>query len=295
MSIDFSSVLSEFCASEKSVPTNYHELQKRTSLLISNHLNDLIDGEYIDIDLGPIGRISYPFYKYKNLTSLDLFSADVLFQFSRYLKNYPEITEFIDIGANIGLHSVVAKKIGYTVISFEPDPDTVRLNEKCLAANKIKFSKITDWKVSESKLKEKTSDFLLVQAAVSDFDGISKFCKIVDYPTASFLSGRKQDIYGEILEEQVRVVSIERFKSTAVIKMDAEGEDAKILQSILKSGSLTGVLYLGDWRHETRQILFDQLKQLRVLSYNPFLNKEIQTIHDLPPNKSCDFITVTLT
>ena len=85
---------------------------------------------------------------------------------------------------------------------------------------------------------------------------------------------------------------IDQLKIEAVIKMDAEGEDARILQSVLNSESLSGIVYLCDWRSETRQDIYNLLSKNSLSSYNPFFRKKIENINDLPLSKSCDFIEV---
>jgi len=292
MKIDLSSILSTFINCESEIPQEYQSIGNDVNQVITECKNSLEHGEYVEINLGAIGTVSYPFYKYKNLTSLDLLSPEDIFLFSRYVKNYPTIKHFIDIGANIGLHSLIAKKIGYSVISFEPDSETFSLSKEFFNENNIEFIELNENVVFEEILAKKPGQLLLAQAAVSDFNGHTKFTKILDNPTANHLSGRKKNVYGELLEQTVRVVCLDHLNFEAVIKVDAEGEDAIILQSLLNSESLSGVVYLCDWRIETRQDIFNLLSKNSLGSYNPFFRRKLENINDLPLNKSCDFIEV---
>jgi FkbM family methyltransferase len=292
MRIDFSSILSTFINCKIDTPPEYQFIWNDIKLMIDECKNNLHHGEYVEINLGTLGSVLYPFYKYKTLTSLDLLSPEDIFLFSRYVKNYPAINQFIDIGANIGLHSLVAKRIGYSVISYEPDPETFSLSKKFFDKNNIEFLEFNDQDIIVEKLSKKRGELLLVQAAVSDFNGFTQFTKILDNPTANHLSGRKMNIYGELLEQTVRVVCIDQLKFEAVIKMDAEGEDAIILQSVLNSESLSGIVYLCDWRSETRQDIYNLLLKNSLSSYNPFFRRKLENINDLPLSKSCDFIEV---
>lgn len=294
MKIDFSSVISTFIGCENDIPSDYESISNRIFEAINEFKTCLNHGEFVEINLGVIGSIVYPFYKYKNLTSLDLLSPEDIFLFSRYVINYPTINRFIDIGANIGLHSLVAKKIGYSVISFEPDLDTLGDAKEFFEANNVEFHELKEDEISFEKFKYKPDDFLLVQAAVSDFNGFTKFTKILDNPTANHLSGRKSNIYGETIEHNVQVICIDRVDFEAVIKMDAEGEDARILRSVLNSEIRSGFLYLCDWRGETRQDIFKLLSKNQRHAYNPFLKKTVENINDLPMNKSSDFIQVEI-
>jgi|688.fasta_scaffold249654_3 hypothetical protein len=292
MKIDFSSILSTFINCKYDTPPEYQSICNDIKLILNECKNNLHHGEYVEINLGAIGSVSFPFYKYKNSTSLDLFSPEDIFLFSCYVKNYPVINQFIDIGANIGLHSLIARKIGYSVISFEPDSETFSLSKKFFNENNIEFFEFNDQDITVEKLAKKPGELLLIQAAVSDYNGFTKFIKILDNPFANHLSGRKMNIYGELLEETVRVLCIDQLKFEAVIKMDAEGEDARILQSVLNSESLSGIVYLCDWRSETRQDIFNLLSKNSSSSYNPFFRKKLENINDLPLSKSSDFIEV---
>ena len=97
MQIDFSSILSTFISCENDTPQDYQSIWNKINLVISKYKNILQHGEYVEINLGVFESVSYPFYKYKNLTSLDLLSPEGIFLFSRYVKNYPTINQFIDI------------------------------------------------------------------------------------------------------------------------------------------------------------------------------------------------------
>ena len=71
---------------------------------------------------GPIGDIVFPYFKMGNRDSLDLFDMDELIIFSFYWVNRDKYRNILDIGANIGLHSLILSKCGYQVNCFEPDP-----------------------------------------------------------------------------------------------------------------------------------------------------------------------------
>jgi len=289
--IDFAPFLSILIACEENVPSDYEFLGKEIRNLISSASQGLDHGDLIDINLGVIGSFTFPFFRYRTLTSLDLFSPEDLFLFSRYYRHYPKINNFIDVGMNIGLHSIVARNIGYSVVGFEPDLETFTLSKKFFYENNIEFVELDDKVVFGNHVK-KPGELLLAQAAVSDFNGYTKFTKVLDNPTANHLSGRKMNVYGDLHEQTVRVVSIDQLNFEAVIKIDAEGEDVKILKSLLNSENISGMIYLCDWRIETRQDIFDLLSKNSSSCYNPFSGKQLENIDDLPLCKSCDFIEV---
>lgn len=292
MQIDLSFFLSKFCDSEMGVPSDYASDREAILALTSRTEGILNHGDYLEIHLGPIGTINFPFFRYKTLTSLDLLSPEDLFLFSRYLRNYPKFTEFIDVGANIGLHSIVARRIGYSVISFEPDPETFSISKEMFLRNGVAFTAFESSNASIENLSNQSDGLVLVEAAVSDYDGNTNFTKIIDNPTANHLSGRKSNIYGNTVEQSVPVIKISRFKPNTILKMDAEGEDYVILKSILSSGSFGGLIYLCDWRDETREKIFDCLCEYGLNCNNPFIEKSFEMIRDLPPSKSSDFLEV---
>jgi hypothetical protein len=180
--------------------------------------------------------------------------------------------------------------LGFKVLSFEPDPNTFNLHKELLIRNHIKFfvpDKFLLDNINEFFL---SNDVVLVNAAVSNFDGVSKFKRFTDNPTGNHLEGRKHNIYGDVSEINVSVFDLSKFKFDAIIKIDAEGEDAQILGSILEAKKITGKFYLCDWRDETRLKILDLILTHKVNAFNPFINKKISLESDLPNSKSANFI-----
>lgn len=294
MEIDFAPFLSILIQCEENVPSGYEFLGKEIRNLISSASQGLDHGDLIDINLGVIGSFTFPFFQYRTITSLDLFSPEDLFLFSRYYRHYPKISNFIDVGMNIGLHSIVARNIGYSVVGFEPDSETFAISRELFQRNKVDFIEFNSSGMNIDEIPRFSNELVLINAAVSDFDGYTSFTRILDNPTANHLSGRKDNLYGNTSEDTVAVLSIGRFAVNTIVKLDAEGEDYTVLKSVLEAGLLHGLVYLCDWRDETRKDIFDQL-QIRGLScYNPFYKKFIEVLDDLPSSKSCDFVRVEI-
>jgi len=292
--IDFAPFLSILVECEENVPSDYEFLSKEIRNMISSASRSLEHGDFLDINLGVIGSITFPFFRYRTLTSLDLFSPEDLFLFSRYYRKYPKITNFIDVGMNIGLHSIVARNIGYSVVGFEPDPETFAISKELLQRNKVSFIDFDTSGMNIEEISRISNELVLINAAVSNFDGYTSFTKILDNPTANHLSGRKDNLYGNTSEDTVAVLSIGRFALNAIVKLDAEGEDYTVLTSVLEAGLLRGLVYLCDWRDETRKDIFDQL-QIRGLScYYPSYKKFTEVLDDLPSSRSCDFVEVEI-
>ena len=294
MNIDLSPIISQFIVCKSSIPVSYIELEKTVKGIINKACNSLYEGQYVEVNLGVIGKIHYPYYSYKTLTSLELLSIEDLFLFSRYYLEKKKNRIFIDIGSNIGLHTIIAKLIGFKVLSFEPDPETFGINKKFLLQNKINFLEIEKFNAENLTENFNVSDVVLVNSAVSNFIGTSTFNRFLDNPTGNHLDGRKRNIYGDVSEVVVKVASLSKIQADAIIKVDAEGEDAQILESILNGDKLSGKCYLCDWREETRETIFNHLVSNKLSSFNPFLNKQVFSLNDLPKEKSADFVCIDL-
>jgi FkbM family methyltransferase len=187
--------------------------------LLRQIAKERIDYEYSEdsiwkLKLGDIGSLQLPFTEMGAITSVDLFGLDELIIFSYYLANRDKYHRVVDIGANIGLHSIVMSKCGYQVTSFEPDPGHYELLRSNIALNKC-------------------SNVEIVQAAISSENGIAQFTRVIGNTTGSHLSGAKADPYGEIEYIDVRTVSAkEAVNGADLLKIDAEGHEAEILRSI---------------------------------------------------------------
>ena len=57
-----------------------------------------------------------------SINSLDLFGLDELLLLSRYWRNRERYHDAVDLGADVGLHSILLGKIGMSVTRAEPYP-----------------------------------------------------------------------------------------------------------------------------------------------------------------------------
>lgn len=158
---------------------------------------------------GPFGEISMPYTKMGAIDSLDLFGLDELIIFAFYHANRGRYRNVLDIGANIGLHSMILARSGYIVRSFEPDPWHYDLLSTNLSANAV----------SVTTFKE----------AVSTNDGEAQFVRLLGNTTGSHLAGSK-DSYGEkeLFTVPIRAVQ-PLFEWADFAKIDAEGHEKELL------------------------------------------------------------------
>jgi FkbM family methyltransferase len=159
---------------------------------------------------GPFGELAFPYHAMGARDTLDLFGLDELIIFAFYWANRGRYHRVLDIGANVGLHSIVMARCGFEVTAFEPDP------------------RHFTWLVENLKLNQSGS-VQTVQAAVSDQAGQREFVRVTDNTTGSHLAGAKES-YGPLERFPVQV---ENFASLVegvdLVKIDAEGHEPEIL------------------------------------------------------------------
>lgn len=161
----------------------------------------------------PFGEIVFPYHKMGAVDSLNLFDIDELIIFSFYWVNRMRYSRVLDVGANLGLHSIVLSRCGFEVQAFEPDPRHFAILEENLARNGC-------------------ANVRPSCAAVSSRTGMHEFVRVLGNTTGSHLSGAKPNPYGELERFPVRVESIVPLLNWAeLMKLDAEGHEAEILRA----------------------------------------------------------------
>src|SRR5690606_22991553 len=109
-----------------------------------------------------------------------------------------------DIGANLGLHSIILERCGCKVRAYEPDPAHFQLLSDNLASNAC----------------ERIQS---IQAAVSIAAGEQEFIRVLGNTTGSHLVGAKPSPYGELERFPVRLTPIGPIVEWAdLLKVDAE-------------------------------------------------------------------------
>ena len=203
------------------------DLNKNTLLynFIDEVLKNLINDNILTfknkkpIQFFELGDLIFPYIQMGAISSLELFGLDELILFSFYYQNRNRYKRVLDIGANIGLHSIVLAKCGYLVDAYEPDPIHFEILSQNLLINSIKKS------------------VNLHNSAISSIDGEMEFIRVLGNTTSSHLAGSKLDPYGKLEKIQVKVESISKILNNNkidFIKIDAEGHEVTILESISK-------------------------------------------------------------
>ena len=168
---------------------------------------------------GPLKNFTFSYFSMGAVDSMDLFGLDELILFSFYWRNRGLYKNVVDLGANIGLHTVVLGLLGYEVTSFEPDPLHAQLLRKHVIDNQV-----------EDRVK-------LFEEAVTADGGSVDFIRVLGNTTGSHVAGAKSDPYGEL--ERFSVPSrpvVEALEGADLVKMDVEGLEADLLEAFLTSG-----------------------------------------------------------
>lgn len=161
----------------------------------------------------PFGNLIFPYYRMGAVDSLNLFDFDELIILSFYWLNRNRYRRVADIGANIGLHSIILEKCGFEVYSYEPDPQHFEILQKNLKLNKC-------------------SGIEVFNSAVSSRAGEVEFVRVLGNTTGSYLAGSKPPQYlsGDLEKFLVRVESIKPIIGWAdLLKIDVEGHEKEIL------------------------------------------------------------------
>lgn len=172
---------------------------------------DLRQGE---LALGELGRIKFPFHEMGAINSTHLFGLHELILLSFYWRNRARYATVADLGANIGLHSVVLGILGFNVIAFEPDPEHFRVLGRNLVDNGIKSVQAVEKAVATSR---------------ADLD----FIRLLGNTTGSHVAGAKSDPYGPTQKIKVKAEDIASVALSAdLVKMDVEGLEAVLIEAL---------------------------------------------------------------
>jgi FkbM family methyltransferase len=225
---------------------------------------------------GPFGSVAFPYRSMGAVDSLDLFGLDELIIFSFYWANRGIYRRVADIGANIGLHSLVLSRCGYDVRSFEPDPKHVVMLNETLSMNGAK-------------------SVTVIPAAVSDRAGEAEFVRVLGNTTGSHLAGAKGNPYGDIERFRVPLVPISEVIEWAdLMKIDAEGHETNIILATTRDqwNKADAMIEIG-----TQANAGIILEHCRRLGLKLFTQKtgwaRVQTLDDLPTSykEGSTFIT----
>ena len=158
------------------------------------------------------GQIELPYVSFGNINSTHLFGLDEIILFVFYWNNRKRYRLVYDLGANIGLHTIMMSRCGFTVHSFEPDPHHIDILSSNVDKNHCELAKVH-------------------ASAVSVDDTEKSFIRVKGNTTGSHLAGMKKDPYGELDTFTVNCTSFKSIldQRPSLIKMDIEGAEAQVI------------------------------------------------------------------
>lgn len=200
-------------------------------------------------EFGPFGTLTFPYIRMGAIDSLDLFGLDELIIFAFYHRNRGRYRRVLDIGANLGLHSIILSKCGFEVQAFEPDPTHFKLLGANLQANAA--GSVTPR-----------------QEAVSLEDGEASFVRVLGNTTGSHLAGSKNS-YGELEQFQVRTRAVlPLFAWADFAKIDAEGHEKELLLATTAATMATLDIMVEIGNAENAAAVFDHFRSIGVPMYS---------------------------
>ncbi len=252
----------------------YDALTKKVKLLVEQ--SHFSSSEKIPVDFHPFGKVILPFHKMGAITTLDLFGIDELIIFAFYWQNRHHYHRAADIGANMGIHSILMDKCGWQVTAFEPDPNHAQRLQAHLEWNKS--SKVT-----------------FIEAAVSKESGTMNFVRVLGNTTSNHLVGAKDNAYGKLEVFPVKVVSIKEIMNNVdFIKMDAEGQEKAIILATTQDDWRSTDMILEIGSSENALAIFNHLQQLKLHAFAQKIGwQEVKNLKDLPKHYKEGSIFIT--
>jgi len=213
----------------------------------------------------PFGNLIFPYYEMGAANSLNLFDFDELIIFSFYWLNRKRYSRVLDIGANLGLHSIVLSKCGYEVHAYEPDSQHFEILQKNLELNHC-------------------SNVRAYNEAVSNRSGIAEFVRVLGNTPSSHIAGSRLNPYGELKRFSVKVENIESLINWAdLIKLDAEGHEREILLATHREHWLNTDALVEVGSKDNAVSIFKHFKALRIKLFSQKNNwKQVCDIDDVP-------------
>ena len=223
-----------------------------------------------------LGLVKLRYFKMGKLNPSYLLGYNELIIFSFYLFNKKKYQNFIDVGANIGLHSIFFDKFNVNVKSFEPDEYHFKELKRNLLLNK-------------------TKNVIPYKFAVSNKNGNKTFVRVCDNTTGSHLIGKKKNPYGKLEKFKVKTVNLNRFlNGTCLVKIDAEGSEVDILKSIKKENFLNNDYILEINNNKNALKIFNLSKKNKTNIFSQKIGwKKVESINDLPIHHTEGSIIIT--
>jgi FkbM family methyltransferase len=221
------------------------------------------------LTLGEVGNLNFPYFEMGSIDSVKLFGIDELILFSFYYANRNRYKKTLDLGANIGLHTLIMKKLGFQVTSYEPDSVHLAQIEKVMKLNDLGTEGLTP-------------------KAISDKRGTMEYIRILGNTTGSHLLGSKEEVYGATEIVSVEVDDILEVLSQGnfdFVKMDVEGHEVVLLTRITPQSIATTDIMLEIGSEKNAKDIFKILSDKNIPDDAQKTNgAQVESVQDLPSN-----------
>jgi FkbM family methyltransferase len=217
------------------------------------------------VDLGPFGKILLPYRQMGVVSSVNLFDFDELIIFSFYWANRKRYKKAADIGANLGLHSMMLSRCGFKVRAYEPDPVHYKLFKENMALNKCRQVEVDN-------------------AAVSNEAGQREFIRVLGNTTGSHIAGAKKDPYGKLERFWVRTVPVKNIMAWAdLVKIDAEGHEKEILLATERADWSGTDAMIEVQNEDNARAIFKHFKKMKVNLFSQKTNwQKVTSVAQMP-------------
>lgn len=235
---------------------------QKFTLAVSQEFSDL-NGFF---EFGTAGEVSIRNVDFGSITSAHLFGLDELIIFAWYELNSSRYKKTLDLGANIGVHSMLMSKFGFEVVAYEPDPVHVSLFNQTMSDNTVE-------------------SYELRQKAIGINSGKLNFTRVLGNTTGSHISGAKANPYGEldVFEVEVDFIRDVVREKYDFVKMDVEGYETKLISALEFEDFKSMDIMLEIGTSENARDMFTELKRLGIRAFSQKTNwSEVEKLGDLP-------------
>ena len=212
--------------------------------------------------------IKLPYFSMGKVDSLNLFDFNELVIFDFYRRHKGRYKRALDIGANIGLHSILMAQQGWRVFSYEPLP--------------AHYEQLRNNFLSNGLISDGAFNF-----AVSAHSGTAEFVAVIDNSTGSHLAGYK-DSYGERETITVNVIDCRLLWPLAdFAKIDVEGAEATLIQTLTTKNMETLDILAEVGNPGNAEMIYGYLSVLEIPMYAQKIGwNRVKTLADMPAHHS---------
>lgn len=237
--------------------------------------NYFVSSKHERISMAPLDGIIWPLVSLGNLSSHDLFGLTGMIHYSFYFKNRNNYKIAYDIGASIGIDSIILNKFGYEVYAFEPDEQSYSMLIKNIEINCCEH-------------------IHPYPKAISNYTGAANFVRVKGNITANHIAGSRS-FYGEVDHLKIETIA---FKDVGVcpdlIKINVEGHEKVIIPSIPVDQWEKCDAFIGIHNEENQKIIFKYFQEIGVNIFSQKIGwKKAEGIEDVPATNKDGYIFVT--